>query len=353
MVDLENNLGLQGRERIQVLILFTLIISCTIGGFVASAVIGKISVSLAGLGIVAYVFGLRHGLDADHIAAIDNTTRKLIQEGKRPISVGTWFSLGHSTVVIGLVVSLVFATREVLNSIPSIQSFGSVLGTSISGVFLWLIGIINVVIVLEIYRIFKGVRQGHCDQKELEIQLDKRGLMNRYFGRFFKIIRKPWQIYPVGVLFGLGFDTASEIALISISVAVGASSSIPLWMILILPFMFTCGMVVVDTTDAIAMRMAYGWAYLNPIRKIYYNLTITIISVLVAFVIGGVELFQVLSGELRLTGGVWSFFGGLDFETLGIWIVVLFIGSWLASMAYYRFGHFEDNLLKSPPQAEI
>ncbi len=310
-----------------------------------SVLIGRSYIVLAGLGVVAYVFGLRHGFDADHIAAIDNTTRKLMQQGNRPLTVGTWFSLGHSTVVVGLIVSLVFATRTVLGAIPTLQDVGVVLGTTVSGAFLWIIGIINVIIAIEIYRVFRGLREGRLNEKQLEELLNQRGFMNRYFGHLFKLIRKPWQMYPIGVLFGLGFDTASEVALIAVSVGVGVTSSAPLWMILVLPLMFTAGMVLVDTSDGFAMNLAYGWAFLKPIRKIYYNLTITIISVLVAFVIGTVELLQVLGGELNFTGRFWAWTNGVDFETMGVGVVGLFVVSWLVSIAIYRYKHFEDRLV--------
>jgi high-affinity nickel-transport protein len=300
---------------------------------------------LAGLGLVAYVFGLRHGLDADHIAAIDNTTRKLMQDGRRPTTVGFWFSLGHSTVVIALIVALVYATRAVVGAIPALQAIGDVAGTAISGIFLFAMGIINVVIVWEIYRIFRSVRMGELDEAEFEEALGNRGFMSRYFGGTFKMIQKPWQIYPVGVLFGLGFDTASEVALIAISVGVGVTSSVPIWMVLVLPLMFTCGMVLVDTSDALLMTMAYSWAFLKPVRKVYYNLTITLISVLVAFLIGGVELLQVLSKELNLTGGVWVLLAKMDFETMGLGVVCIFLVSWIAALLVYRLKNFEDAVI--------
>ncbi len=333
--------GISREEKLKILGIYAPIVGATVFGFVASSVVGNMSVVLAGLGIVAYVFGLRHGVDADHLAAIDNTTRKLMQEGKKPLTVGTWFSLGHSTIVVGLIVALVVSTRAISGSIPLLQSSGAIIGTAISGTFLWLLGLVNIVIVLGIYRIYTQLRNGELNQIQLEELLNKRGFLNRYFSPLFKIVKKPWHIYPIGVLFGLGFDTASEIALIAISVGVGVSSSVPLWMILVLPFMFTCGMVLVDTTDAVAMRMAYGWAFLKPIRKIYYNLTITAISVLVAFVIGGVEVLQVLSGELKLSGAFWNWLNALNFETLGYGIVAIFILSWVASMAIYKFRRLE------------
>jgi len=285
---------------------------------------------------------LRHGVDADHIVAIDNTTRKLLQEGKRPLTVGMWFSLGHSTVVVGLILSLIFATKAVKNQIPALQTSGAIIGTTVSGIFLFLIGLINVVIVLGIYRIFSTLKQGKMNESELNDLLENRGFLNRYFKGLFKIVREPWQIYPIGVLFGLGFDTASEIALIAISVGVGVTATVPIWMTLVLPFMFTCGMVLVDTTDGITMLTAYGWAFLKPIRKIYYNLTVTIISVAVAFAIGGVELLQVLSNELKLSGPFWSGLKTLDFETMGFGIIAIFVISWAASIAYWKYRRYDE-----------
>ena len=335
-------LGLSRGEKFDIALVYLPIIIATVLGFVASTIIGNLSTVLAGLGIVAYILGLRHGVDADHIAAIDNTTRKLMQEGKKPLTVGTWFSLGHSTIVFALIVALVISTRAIAGAIPALQSSGAILGTVISGIFLCVIGLVNLIIAQGIYKIYKELRYGKLDQAQLEILLNKRGFLNRYFSPLFKIVRKPYQIYPIGVLFGLGFDTASEVALIAISVGVGVSESVPLWMVLVLPFMFTCGMVLADTTDGVTMRIAYGWAFLKPIRKIYYNLTITLISILVAFLIGGVEVLQVLSGELNLTGDFWNWLNGLDFETLGVGIVSIFVVSWLVSIVVYKYKRIED-----------
>jgi high-affinity nickel-transport protein len=294
-----------------------------------------------GLAITAYILGIRHGFDADHIAAIDNTTRKLLNDGKRPLTVGTWFSLGHSTIVSGMIVALVLATEFITRQYNAFASVGAVLGTLISGVFLFLIGIVNVIIVLEVYRMFRGVRDGKLDQKALDEQMLKRGFLNRIFGRFFKVVREPWQIYPIGVLFGLGFDTATEVLIIGLTVVVASAGAIPLWAVLFLPLLFTCGMVLSDTTDGFAMRYAYGWAFNHPIRKIFYNLTLTVISVLVAFAIGGVELLQVVSSELGWGGPFWDWVNHLDFETLGIGIVILFVGSWCIAMAVYYLKGYE------------
>jgi high-affinity nickel-transport protein len=340
----ENNssVGLSKNEKAKVATLFTAIIVVTLFGFLASFAIGKVAIVLAGLGFVSFLLGLRHGVDADHIAAIDNTTRKLMHEKKRPLTVGTWFSLGHSTIVVGLIVAFVFAARAISSSVPTLQTEGSTIGTLVSGGFLWIIGLVNVVIVIGVYGIFKKMRAGKMDQAELDELMEKRGFMNRYFHRLFKIVNEPWQIYPIGVLFGLGFDTATEVALIAISVGVGVSANVPLYYILVLPLMFTCGMVLIDTTDGVAMRMAYGWAFLNPLRKAYYNLTVTIMSVMVAWLIGSVELLQVLSTELNLSGGFWVWLNGLNFETLGYGIVGISIASWAISMAYWKFNRYEQ-----------
>ena len=335
-------IGLSRIEKIKIVILYSLIVAATISGFIASTIIGRLSVLLAGLGIITYVFGLRHGVDADHIAAIDNTTRKLMQENQRPFTVGLWFSLGHSTIVVGLIVALVFATRTIIGHIPILESGGAIIGTTISGLFLWLMGIVNLVIVLNIYRIFKELKNGRLNQTELDSLLDNRGFLNRYFRPLFKIVKRPWQIYPIGVLFGLGFDTATEVALIAISVGIGVSSSVPVWMILVLPFMFTCGMILVDTTDGLTMRVAYGWAFLNPIRKIYYNLTVTVISVLVALAIGTAELLQVIANELKLTGAFWNLLSDLDFETIGFGIIIIFLTSWLLSVAVWKYRRLDE-----------
>jgi high-affinity nickel-transport protein len=302
----------------------------------------------SGLAITAYILGLRHGFDADHIAAIDNTTRKLLNDGKRPLTVGTWFSLGHSTIVFALIAALVVVTNFIRAHYHAFLAFGTVVGTIVSGIFLFLIGIVNVMIAADVYRIFRGLRDRELDQAALDAQMDKRGFLYRYFGRLFKIVEEPWQIYPIGILFGLGFDTATEVLLIIF--ALTFAPTVPFWAVLLLPLLFTCGMVLADTADGFAMRYAYGWAFLKPIRKIYYNLTLTVISVLVAFIIGGIELLSVAASELQLTGPVWGLIGSLNFEFLGVAIVVVFVGSWLIAMGIYRYKGYEQiGFGASPP----
>jgi nickel/cobalt transporter (NiCoT) family protein len=336
------------RERVFMLALYVAILAVTVLAFLAafaylphnipSETSGGTLV-FSGLAITAYILGLRHGFDADHIAAIDNTTRKLLNEKQRPLTVGTWFSLGHSTIVCAMIAAFVVAEKFVLANYLAFKTTGALLGTLVSGVFLFIIGIVNLVIVADVYRIFRGLRDHELDERQLDEQMEKRGFLYKYFRRLFVVVKKPWQIYPIGVLFGLGFDTATEVLVISIAISVAVAT--PLWAVMILPLLFTCGMVLSDTSDGFAMRYAYGWAFLRPIRKIYYNLTLTVISVLVAFAIGGVEVLQILSGELGWTGLFWGWLDSLDFETLGFGIVALFIGAWLIAMAIYRYKGYE------------
>ncbi len=362
-----NPMVLSRREKLGATAIYAAIIAATALGIAVTFLIGRTFGIFIGLGILAYTLGLRHGVDADHICAIDNTTRKLLQQGKRPYTVGTWFSLGHSTIVVGMLFGLVVAARFIISSYPTFASVGAVLGTAISGGFLYIIALINFLIFWEVYQIFRQLRAGSLDQDRLEERLNSRGFMNRYFGFLFKFVNEPWQIYPIGVLFGLGFDTATEVTLIAITVTVGtAASGFPLWMVMVLPFMFTCGMVLTDTSDGLGMRFAYGWAFAKPIRKVYYNLTMTVISVLVAFVIGTIEILGVVASELGLSGGPFGFWTtmnwlnnaagpyGIDvWGYVGIGIVILFIGCWLIAMAIYRWKRYEEiGFAPTPPAAQ-
>ena len=338
-------ISLNKKEKALIIGIYVTLAVLTGIAFWVTGYLGQQYLALGGLGIVCFVLGLRHGVDADHIAAIDNTTRKLLQEGKRPVTVGTWFSIGHSIIVGLMVVALVLAAKFILGT--AIEDQTNAISTLISGVFLFIIGAINVIIVMDTYRIFKGLKTGTIKQCDLDCELSKKGFMNTHFGWLFKVIEKPYQMIAVGFLFGLGFDTATQTMLIGVTVAASASGNISLLSLLALPFAFACGMVITDTTDGVSMRLAYGWAFQHPIRKVYYNLTITIMSVMVAFVIGGVELIQVLSTEFNWSGGFWDWINGLDFETLGFGIVALFLLSWLVSVVYYRYKGYEKEFDKT------
>ena len=255
--------------------------------------------ALAGLGTLAYTFGLRHAFDADHIAAIDNTTRKLLQQGKRPLGVGFFFSLGHSSIVFGLAAGLAVAAKTVNSKLPSFQDWGGYVGAGVSGTFLWIIGVLNLVVLLDILRIFRDMRRGAYDEERLEQRLHDRGFMNRFFlGKLFRLVSKSWHMYPLGVLFGLGFDTATEVGLLAIAAGV-ATHHVPFLAVLSLPILFAAGMSLMDTADGAFMSHAYGWAFSNPVRKVYYNITVTSLSVAVALVIGTVELLQVAATKLQ------------------------------------------------------
>jgi high-affinity nickel-transport protein len=296
---------------------------------------------LVGLGLTAYLFGLRHAFDADHIAAIDNTTRKLLQQGRRPMGVGFFFSLGHSTVVFSLVAGLALAARTAHARVPAFQHYGGSVGAGVSGTFLWIIGILNLVVLVDIVRIFREMRGGDYDRQRLENRLLERGMMSRFFGGFFRLINSSWQMYPLGLLFGLGFDTATEVGLLALAAGV-ATHSVPLFAILSLPVLFAAGMSLMDTLDGAFMAGAYGWAFSNPVRKVYYNITITSLSIVVALAIGTVELLQVLSTRLALSGGFWDWLRNLDFETLGYAVVGLFILMWAMSVSIWKLRRIED-----------
>ncbi len=296
---------------------------------------------LLSTGLLAYGFGLRHAVDADHISAIDNTTRKLMQEGKRPVGVGFFFSLGHSTVVVLLCAALALSAAYVQQHLPQWKSIGGIAGTVISGFFLYLIGIINLIVLLDLYRAFRRVVGGEDFQDlDLDRYLAQRGLMGRFFRPLLRMIRASWQMYFVGFLFGLGFDTATEVGILAVSARSG-QAGIPFWTIMLLPLLFTAGMCLVDTLDGILMLGAYGWAFVKPIRKLYYNLCITILSVLIAFVVGTYELLQIVQQQFALRGWFWDFIGRLNFDNLGFVIVGTFLVGWGLSVAIYRWKGYE------------
>ncbi|MGW1209558.1 HoxN/HupN/NixA family nickel/cobalt transporter [Streptomyces sp. NPDC002499] len=298
-----------------------------------------------GIGVTAYTLGMRHAFDADHIAAIDNTTRKLMGEGQRPLSVGFWFSLGHSSVVFALAFLLSLGVKAVAGPVrdddSQLHDVTGLIGTTVSGVFLYVIAIINLVILAGIWKVFRRMRSGHFDEAALEEQLNNRGFMNRLLGRVMKSITKPWQMYPLGLLFGLGFDTATEIALLVLAGS-GAASGLPWYAILCLPVLFAAGMSLLDTIDGSFMNFAYDWAFSKPVRKVYYNLTITGLSVAVALVIGTVELLGLLAEKLDLHGFFWDWVAGLDLNIIGFVIVGLFFATWVLALLVWKFGRIEE-----------
>jgi high-affinity nickel-transport protein len=298
-----------------------------------------------GLGVTAYTLGMRHAFDIDHIAAIDNTTRKLMAEGRRPLSVGFWFSLGHSSVVFGLCLAVAAGIKSLAGPLgddsSALHRITSVFGTAISGTFLMTIGIINLMILLGIVKVFRAMRAGTYNKTALEEQLNKRGFMNRILGGATKAVRKPWHMYPVGLLFGLGFDTATEIGLLVLAGG-AAASSIPWYAILTLPVLFAAGMTLLDSIDGSFMNFAYGWAFSKPIRKIYYNITVTGLSVAVALIVGGIELISILAEKLSVTTGPIAWIAGLDLDLVGYIIVGLFVATWAIAVLVWKLGRIEE-----------
>ncbi len=307
-----------------------------------------------GLSVTAYTLGLRHAFDADHISAIDNTTRKTMNERQgsdkpRPFGYGYFFSMGHSTIVIAIGVGLIIAEKTVLPAVThsnsSLESFGGTFGTIVSAAFLFLIGLLNLVILGGIIRVFRSMRRGDYDEAELERQLENRGFFYRFFGRWMKTINKEWQMYPVGVVFGMGFDTATEVALLT-TTALLASQKIPWQAIICLPILFTAGMSLMDTTDGMFMNMAYGWAFFNPVRKVFYNLAITGLSVAICFFIGGIETLSLIPQDFphdfSQTSGFWGFMYNFDINKAGFVIVGMFIVTWAIAIAIWRYGHIEE-----------
>ena len=318
-----------------------------------------------GVSVLAYTLGLRHAFDADHISAIDNTTRKAMNERNefvnreaanepqdtvppRPFAFGYFFSLGHSTIVVAIGVGIIIAERTVFSAVShngsGLEQFGGLFGTIVSASFLFLIGALNLVILAGIVKVFRSMRRGRYDEAELERQLENRGFFYRFFGRWMKAISKEWQMYPVGVVFGMGFDTATEVALLA-TTALLATQHVPWYAILCLPLLFTAGMTLMDTTDGMFMNLAYGWAFFNPVRKVYYNLAITGLSVAICFFIGGIELLGLLPQEihsLSQTSGFWGLMYNFDINKAGFVIVGMFIVTWTAAMLIWRYGHIEE-----------
>ena len=305
---------------------------------------------LLGTAFLAYSFGLRHAVDADHIAAIDNVTRKLMQEGKRPVAVGFMFSLGHSTIVVIGSIAIAATALALQHRIDHVRDIGSIVGTLVSTLFLFAIAIVNLIILRAVYRTFRSVRRGepYVDE-DFDLLLGSRGFLARLFRPVFRMIRSSWHMYPLGLLFGLGFDTATEVGLLGISAA-EASKGLSLWSILVFPALFAAGMSLIDTTDNILMLGAYGWAFVKPIRKLYYNLTITSVSVLVAFAVGGIEALGLIASQFHLGGSFWSLIGKLNnnFGVLGYFIIGLFALSWILSLVIYKWRRFDHLDISDP-----
>jgi high-affinity nickel-transport protein len=344
--------GLTRSEWVKLGGMFAVIIGLNVvGWFIVAALVTPHHYSLGtktfglGVGVTAYTLGMRHAFDGDHIAAIDNTTRKLMADGKRPMSVGFWFSLGHSTIVFALAFLLAIGVKAVVGPVKNDNSglhhYTGLIGTSVSGTFLMIIAVINMIILVGILKVFRDMRRGVFDEETLEEHLNNRGLMNRILRPIMKSITRPGQMYPVGLLFGLGFDTATEVALLVLATA-GAANGLPWYAILALPILFAAGMCLFDTIDGTFMNFAYGWAFSKPVRKVFYNITITTLSIVVAVFIGGLEVLQVFAGQLNLTGGLWDFASNFNLNTAGFIIVGLFVATWIIALSVWHLGNIEE-----------
>jgi high-affinity nickel-transport protein len=299
---------------------------------------------LLGTALLAYTFGLRHAVDADHISAIDNVTRKLMQAGKRPVAVGFFFSLGHSTIVFALSLGIAFGATFVKTAMPELQQIGGLIGTSVSALFLFAIAILNTLVFLEVYAAFRRVKRGEGYHEESVADLlAGSGLMGRIFKPLLRLIGKSWHMYPLGILFGLGFDTATEVGLLGIA-AVQGGNGLPIYDILIFPLLFMVGMSLLDTTDGILMLGAYGWAYVKPVRKLYYNMNVTLVSILVALFVGSVEALGIVAGKLNVQGGFWDRIGTVNENSgvLGFAIVALFLACWSGSTWIYKWRRYDE-----------
>ena len=345
--------GLDVRQRRALIMMAAVVVALHVLGFLTLFAIvapgryqlGATGTFTVGIGITAYTLGLRHAFDADHISAIDNTTRKLMSDGQRPLSVGFWFSLGHSTIVFALALLISLGVRSlhgaVTNGGSHLHPLTSYIGTGVSGGFLYLIAGINIAILIGIAKVVRERRRGAYDEAALEAQLDARGFMNRFFGRFTKSITRPRQMYPVGLLFGLGFDTATEVALLVVAGGAGAAG-LPWYAILCLPVLFAAGMSLMDSIDGSFMNFAYGWAFSKPVRKVFYNLAITGLSVAVALVVGTIELGGLVASELKLSGSFWRSVETININMLGFAIVAMFVITWTIALLIWRFGHIEE-----------
>jgi len=337
--------------RNRILFIYTLLLVANIGGWIWALAAFHRFPLLLGTAFLAYTFGLRHAVDADHIAAIDNVTRKLMQQGQRPTAVGFFFSLGHSTIVVGLSIAIALTSSAIKNRFQAYQDFGGVVGTAVSAFFLLGIALANVLVLVSVYRTFQRVKHGgRFVDEDLNLLLARRGFLGRVFRKLFQFISHSWQMYLIGLLFGLGFDTATEIGLLGIS-ASEATKGLPIWSILVFPTLFTAGMALVDSTDGILMLGAYGWAFVKPMRKLFYNLTITFVSVVVALLVGGIEIFGLIGDHFKIHGTFWDFIGALNdnFGLVGFGIIGLFALSWAVSILIYKIKRYDEIPLDCGP----
>jgi len=355
--------SLSGDERRRLLAMFGVIFFLLFGGLILMAFATSSHYKLSdgtmfgwGTGFLALTLGMRHAFDADHISAIDNTTRKLMAEGQRPMGVGFFFSLGHSSVVTALAIALNFGIKslgvQVKDDNSSLHHYTGLIGTTVSGTFLVLIALLNFMVLLSVLKVFVAMRKGQYNEAELEKHLDSRGFMMRFFGPIARRIDKSWKMYPLGVLFGLGFDTATEVALL---VLAGSSvvAGLPWWAILALPMLFAGGMSLLDTIDGSFMNFAYGWAFSKPVRKVYYNIVITGLSVVVAIFIGGLEVAQVFAQQLNLTGGFWNYALAFNINKAGFIIVLMFVAVWGAALLIWRYGKIENRWHDHAHRAQV
>ena len=318
--------------------MYTLLVGANLLLWIFAFIIFEKHPGMLSLCLLAWTFGLRHAVDADHIAAIDNVTRKLMNDGKRPVSVGFFFSLGHSTVVVLLSIAIAVGADYVHARFGALENYGAIVGTIVSGAFLFIIATINFFVFLNVYRMFQEIRQGGAvDDKAMQEQMDKRGFYSRILRPLLKMVNSSWQMYPIGFLFGLGFDTATEVGLLGIS-ATQASSGMPVWYIMVFPALFTAGMCLIDTTDGVLMQGAYGWAFLDPMRKLFYNGFITLLGFLVAFFVGAVEVLGIIGQEYEVQGGFWDWIAGLNnhFSVIGYGLIAVFLVCWLTATYMYR-----------------
>jgi len=338
-----------GALRGPVIAIYALLILATLVVWAWALLVFRDQPVLLGTALLAYGFGLRHAVDADHIAAIDNVTRKLMQQGQRPVGVGFFFAMGHSTVVILAAAAVAGTATAVAGRFDAFKAWGGIVGTLVSALFLFAIAAANLLILRGVWRTYRHVRAGgEYVEEDFDLLLNSRGLLARLFRPLFRLITRSWHMFPLGFLFGLGFDTATEVALLGVS-ATQAARGVSIWSIMVFPALFAVGMSLIDTTDGILMLGAYDWAFVKPIRKLYYNLTITFVSVLVAVVIGGIETLGLLGDQLELQGWFWDGVGALNdnFNTLGFIIIGVFIAAWIGSVVYYRYRGLDEIEVRS------